>query len=143
MTHDFPLVFPPQEQSIVEVLEQALDNLRNPDNRWDFAEWTTCTCGHIYMAAAGEQAAYNGVVTTPKDKYPEVLVATAHALGWDPGLDSAADYVSDYTRELAGVARNNTGGYASLDREYGIQTIEDALDRIRAMEVAAMRALVA
>jgi len=129
---------------------EALRNARNSldVNRWEFSDWTSCTCGHIYTGATGIVAVDEGAISpngVHGRAYAEVIVAVAHALGFDPERNDsygATIYVSDYTHGIAyedqsasGTLRD--GRHAHVRREYALHVINKAIEVIEEQEEAA------
>lgn len=44
-------------ESVLDVMVGARTSLADPDQPYNFVDWNSCTCGHIYCAAIGERIA--------------------------------------------------------------------------------------
>jgi hypothetical protein len=123
--------------NVLEVLRAARARVQDPENLFDFNDWTVCTCGHIYAGATGQATTFGANVTQPIGAYAEVITATARALGWNgtPG-EFSRDYapvrfVSAYTSARIDVPYQ--------DRQAALQTLDDAIREVERMEADAMR----
>jgi hypothetical protein len=147
-----------QQLSTLEVLEGALRHLGNPRTKWEFSDWTSCTCGHIYTAALGKKSrAEARVWKDAKDGiYIDVIKQVARALGWNgstseveglfssnPEATAAASYVSEYTQRVAEGPDwdPDEDDEVNPERIDAIEVISQAITVIRQEEEAARQAL--
>ena len=67
---------------LLEALQATRDSLEN--RPYHFAEWTECTCGHIYKGAIGRKASnLNHVATSSNVTYGQVMKYIVEANGWN------------------------------------------------------------
>lgn len=135
----------------LEVLLNAEASLMNPDEPYKFADWPTCTCGHIYHGATGHYSEYNGPVVwlevgETSDVYIKVMREVAVALGlrgdrWEPMSD--ADLISDYTKKVSGLGKDEHGNFPfhKVTREDSLKVIREAIEKIRAMDMQVIKSL--
>jgi hypothetical protein len=112
---------------------------------FSFHDWTRCTCGHLYIGAAGSRAERLSDVRSPSPDtaYAAALIDVARALSGDARRFSgtgrrwydrrspaalAARWLSDYTMRRARKARD------TVKRADAIAVIDEAIARIEALE---------
>lgn len=66
-------------------IEQTVIDDFATDLIWDFGSWATCTCGHIYAVATGEEASVRDVTSPARidGVYQAVLFEVAQANGYN------------------------------------------------------------
>ena len=127
----------------LEVLYRARESLT--DGPFDFHDWNHCTCGHLYLAAAGACASQRSEVRSPRPgtAYAATVVAVAQTLTGDerrftvtgrpwyewrsPGF-LAARWISDYTMRRGRRQRDR------VRRADAIAVIDEAIVRLEAVE---------
>lgn len=132
--------------SSLEVLLKAEATLMDPDQPFEFSEWTHCTCGHIYHGATGEYAPHeNGIatgrVTRPEEgPYKQVMKEVAEALdlvGWNGENPDYPQLISDYTKTVSGLTYEmGHFPYSKVTREDSLKVIREAIEKIRAADQA-------
>lgn len=140
--------------STLEVLYVARARLTRGRAEFEFVNWTTCTCGHIYAAYKGRKASSERVVAATRDQqFADVIQAVARALGWDGdvvynawGPENraawAAAYVSNYSRDAATSRFEMHRDDALVVVNKAIATIEARQERDRLDVLAQVRAIV-
>ena len=140
---------------VLEVLRRADRNLAERKRRYDFTDWATCNCGHIYYAATGEtgnSVTVSGALTPTDlmednypglDRYQKTIIATAKALGWKPyrpGLLQAerAEGATEYVSQLSSPAVRMKEGLAKSDRAHARIVIRRAIEKLEAADRRAM-----
>ena len=79
-------------------VEQRIEETRGVEDAygsqpyWDFGEWASCTCGHIYAVATGEEAKLS-MVTQPA-KVDGLYQAVLHEVAEANGVGKADAYKS-------------------------------------------------
>jgi hypothetical protein len=103
-------------QTTLDTLRRARASLTS--GPFSFHDWTHCTCGHLYVGAAGTVAERRGEVRSPIEDtpYAATVIAVARALSGDARRFSAARrrwydrrspaalaarWISDYTMRRA------------------------------------------
>jgi hypothetical protein len=153
--------------SVLEGLQRTLANLREAKVGermlgWDgsvsrvvsfqFDDWSSCTCGHVYLAATGHVGSVNDVTQRdrPRSRYGQMLKAIVDANKdrrefkgqYDAGyLESASRHslVSGMTVYLA-EARASRRGVATSERitkNAAISLLERAIEHQQQVELAA------
>lgn len=140
----------------LEVLYVAERRLKDPNVAFDFCEWTSCTCGHLYTASTGREPNGATDVNAPGNpSYVAAITAAARALGWvpmtgsvyDENNDNAAHYVSNYTAglarlkpELADLDEHRL--FRLVERADALRAVRDAIAVIEAEQEAARQAII-
>lgn len=140
------------EFNTLEALREAEQELEHGTERWDFSNWTQCTCGHIFRAVE-KQAAVNkspALMGSEGPAYAEVIKEVAVALGAGATtIEDAAIYVSDLTiiasqthpdePLVPGDINNRDDGTCNgVRREHGLRVVREAIAKVEAMEQAAL-----
>lgn len=128
------------DREVLEVLYAARARLENKRTKFDFGNWTTCTCGHIYAAATGGRArSEDRVAATEDERYGAVIQTVARALGWKGEQEGAwantpaswaACYVSNYTF----FDTDCVAGYSKVERREALRVVNEAIARIEAIQ---------
>lgn len=140
--------------STLEILRDVEATLSGEEPDYEYSDWGKCACGHIYTAArATSDRATLDETFQPADAgatYPNVIIATAIALGWDgkpnavalqcdlkqPVWEHATDYVSDLTGD-----RMNDVHLSDNDPTIALTVIREAIAKIEENEEADRRLL--
>lgn len=122
--------------SDLEVLLNAERSLMDEDKPFDFGDWTTCTCGHIYHGATGEYGSLVSVQTYENDVYGPVMRRVVKVLGLEVEADDYAGAISDYTMQIA---RVQEWQYSRVTREDSLKVIREAIEKIREMDLIKIR----
>lgn len=137
------------DMPVLEGLRLALGSLRDPERRWDFGEWQSCTCGHIYAGAHGGKMAATATRVwrdSPRTRYGRMLRAIIDGNGLPPaGGYSGQPYVvvSDETFRLA---KRRSGRRAPSERSLrnaAIVLVQNAVEHVEAQQREAMRRVTA
>lgn len=117
----------------LEILYAARQSIANPRTKWDFSDWTSCTCGHIYRAAnGGRKASTPGQVThTTKQKVLDAFNEVSRVLELPvrslPSGERMFDIaISDATSDRAPENAND------VTREHALSLIDDAIAALEA-----------
>ena len=117
--------------STLEVLMNAERSLMDPTEPYDFGEWGSCTCGHIYHGVTGTYGDIQAVVFGDAGGYNEVMVEVCELLGIESykGMSNypRAAAISNYTSNL---------GTKRTTRKHSLKVIREAISKIREMDQA-------
>jgi hypothetical protein len=131
---------------VLEALYRSRAHLTGATD-FEFGDWETCTCGHIYAGTNGRVASSGTRVLYPRvGRYEEVIAATARALGWKGSVevyprDSPVIYVSDMTTAIArkrpeAQTAIEVGLEYDVEREDALAVIDEAIATIEQRQEA-------
>lgn len=128
----------------LEALLNAEATLMSPDEPFNFADWPTCTCGHIYHGVTSEYGDPHRVMLftegeeTQTTVYQEIMKEVAEALGLRVSGTNYPQAISDHTKTASGILQNPDDPYAfpyhQVTREDSLKVIREAITKIRALD---------
>lgn len=153
----------PYVNTVLEALGETRASLADETVEWDFENWPSCTCGHVYRGVTGAKATLSSDIRSPSGERAELFLATLRAIAdaspetqreraeaslpdQDDDIATEALVASNLTRVVAGLSPTGSydvGEYGGRLREAAVKLIDRAIERETALDERSRRLVAA